>query len=72
MIFANNTILPYFFLFFLMIDLYFSINTVIAQIFNPIAELLISTGTVTNEAEAEIQTHSLTTETENRTIFKMI
>ena len=55
-----------------MIDLYFSINAVIAQIFNPIAELLISTGTVTNEAEAEIQTHSLTTETKNRTIFKMI
>ena len=55
-----------------MIDLYFSINAVIAQIFNPIAEPLISTGTVTNEAEAEIQTHSLTTETKNRTIFKMI
>ena len=39
--FANNTILSCFFFFFLIIDLYFLIPAVIAQIFNPIAELVI-------------------------------
>ena len=42
--FANNTILPCFFLFFLVIDLYFLMPPAIAQIFNPIAELVIPTG----------------------------
>ena len=37
--FANNTISSCFF-FFLIIDLYFLIPAVIAQIFNPIAELI--------------------------------
>ena len=46
--------------FFLRIDLYFLIPAVIAQIFNPTAEL---PGTPTNEANAEIETQSLTTET---------
>ena len=41
------------FFFFLLIDLYFSIPAVIAQIFNPTAELLIPTGTTTNEVNTE-------------------
>ena len=43
--FASNTILSCFFFFlFLIIDLYFLIPAVIAQIFNPVAELVISIG----------------------------
>ena len=42
--FANNTILSCFFLLFLVIDLYFLMPPAIAQIFNPIAELVIPTG----------------------------
>ena len=40
----SNTILSYFFLFFLIIDLYFLFPTVTAQIFNPFAELAIPIG----------------------------
>ena len=54
--FANNTILSCFF-FFLIIDLYFLIHAVIAQIFNPIAELVIPIGIPTKEAKSEMQTH---------------
>ena len=43
----------FFLFFFLLIDLYFSIPAVIAQIFNPTAELLIPTGTTTNEVNTE-------------------
>ena len=39
--YANNTILSCFFFFFLTIDLYFLIPAAIAQIFNPIVELVI-------------------------------
>ena len=39
-----------------MLDLCFLILAVIAQSFNPTAELLIPTGTQTNEANAEIKT----------------
>ena len=35
----------------------------IAQIFNPTAELVIPTGTPTNQAKAEIETHPVTAET---------
>ena len=50
--YLNNTILPCFFFFFLIIDLYFLIPAIIAQIFNPIAELAIPTGIpVTAEAK---------------------
>ena len=47
---------------FLFIDLYFSIPAVIAQIFNPIAELVTPIGTPTKEAKAEMETHPLTVE----------
>ena len=39
-----------------MIDLYFLIPAVIAQIFNPTAELVIPKGTPTTESNAEIET----------------
>ena len=52
--FANNTILSCFFFFFLIIDLYFLIPTVIAQIFNSIEELLIHIEITSKEAKAEI------------------
>ena len=53
--FPNNTILTCFFLFFLIIDLYLLIAAVTAQAFIPTAELVIQTGTQTNEANAELK-----------------
>ena len=55
--FANNIILSCFFYFFLFFDLYFLIPAVIAQIFNPIAELVIATRIPTKEAKVEMETH---------------
>ena len=63
--FAHNTILSCFF-FFLIIDLYFSIPAVIAQIFNPIAELVIPIGIPTKEAKAEMETHPVIVEAKIR------
>ena len=57
--FDNNTILSCFFFFVLIIDLYFLIPAVIAQIFNPIAELLIPIRIPTKEAKAKIQVHTI-------------
>ena len=53
--FANENVLPSFFLFFLIIDLYFLIPTVIKQIFNAIAELVIPIGILTKEGKVELQ-----------------
>ena len=50
-------------LFFFIIDLSFLISAVISQIFIPTAELIIPTGTQTNEANAEIGTRPVTAET---------
>ena len=55
--FANDTILSCFFFFFLTVDLYFLIAAVIAQIFNPIAELVILIRIPTKEAKEEMETH---------------
>ena len=52
--------------FFLIIDLYFLIAAVIAQIFNPIAELVIPIGIPTKEAKAEMETHPVNIEPEIR------
>ena len=60
-VFANNTVLRPSFFFFLMIDLYFLILAVIAQIFYPTAELAIPIGIPTNEAKAEIETDPVNT-----------
>ena len=53
--FVSNTISSCFFFFFLIIDLYFLIPAVIAQIFNPIAELIIPIRKLSKEAIAEIE-----------------
>ena len=42
---------------FLFIDLYFLILAIIAQVFNPVTELVIPIGISTKEAEAEMETH---------------
>ena len=64
--FANNTILSCFFFFFLIIDLYFLIPEVIAQIFNQIAELLILLGILTKEQKVEMETHPVIVEAKIR------
>ena len=45
------------FLFFLIIDLYFLILAVIAQIFNPITELVIPMEIPTKEVNVHMETH---------------
>ena len=64
--FANNTILSSFFFFFLIIDLYFLIAAVVAQIFNPIAEIIIAIGIPTKEAKSEIEIHPVIVEAKIR------
>ena len=49
--FGNCTVLSFFLYFLLIIDLYSFIPAVIAQIYNPIAELIISMGIPTKEAK---------------------
>ena len=65
--FANNTILSCFFFVFLIIHLYFLILAVIAQIFNPIAELIIPTGTPSKGTKSEIEIHPVIVEAKIRT-----
>ena len=60
--FANNTILSIFFFFFLIINLYFLIPAVIAQIFNRIMELITPIAIPTKETKAEMETHLVTVE----------
>ena len=55
--FANNTFLPYFLFFFFIIDLYFLIPAVIAEVFNHIAELVNPIGIPIKDAKAEIEIH---------------
>ena len=57
--FANSTILSSLFFYFLIIDLYFLIPVVIAQIINPIAELVTPIGITTKEAKTEMETHQV-------------
>ena len=52
--FAKNTILPCLFLFFLFIGLYLLIPAVITQIFNYIAEFVITIGIPIKEANADM------------------
>ena len=52
--FANNTILSCFFFFFLITDLYIVISEAVAQIFNPIAELVIHIRIPIKEPKPEI------------------
>ena len=61
--FANNTTLSYFFLFFLIIDLYFLIPKVITQIFTPTEEFVTPIGIPTKEAQTEMEMNPVTVET---------
>ena len=54
------------FFFFLIIDLYFLIPAVIAEIFNPITELLIPIGIPTKEAKEEMETNPIIVEAKIR------
>ena len=60
--FPINAILSCFFLFFLIINLYFLILAVIAQNFHPTPELVIPTGRLINNVNAEIETQPVTVE----------
>ena len=60
--FANNTTLSCLFFLLIIIDLYFLIPTVIAQIFNHIADLVILIAILAKEAKAEMQTYPVTLE----------
>ena len=64
--FANNTIISCFFFFLSVIDLYFLNAAAIAQIFNPIAELVIPIEIPTKEVKAEMKTHSIILEAKIR------
>ena len=64
--FANNTILSCFSFFFLIIDLYFIISKVIAQIFSPSPELAIPMGIPNKEAKEERAIHLVIAETKTR------
>ena len=58
----------FFFFFFLMIDLYFFIPAVIAQIYNSIAELVIPIRAPVKKAKAEIEIHLVIVEARNKKI----
>ena len=53
-----------------MIHLYFLSLRAIAQIFNRSAELGMPTGRLSNEANAELETHPLTPETKIKIFLK--
>ena len=59
-------ILPCFFFFLLIIDLYFLIAALITEIFNPTAEIIICTIIITKEAKAEIETNPVIAEAKIR------
>ena len=60
--FDNDAILSCFFFFFLIIDLCFVILAVIAQNFNPVAELIIPIGIPTKEAKTQMETNPVIAE----------
>ena len=61
--FVKNATFQYLFFSFVIIYLYFLILGVIAQVFNPVVELVILIEIPTKEAEAEIETHPVLVET---------
>ena len=65
-VFANSTTLSCFFFFFLIIDLYFLIPAVIAQIFNLIAKFVIPLEIKSKEAKVEMEIYPVTAETKIR------
>ena len=61
LVLANNFILLYFIVS-LIIDLYFLIAAIIAQIFNTIVELVIPKGIPTKDRKAEMEIHPVIVE----------
>ena len=59
-IFAKDNVSSCVLFFLLIIDLYFIIPTVIAQIFNPTSELVIPIRISSKEAKAKIEIHPVT------------
>ena len=57
LVFVDNTVVSDLFLFFFLIDLKHLIDGVIAQSFNPNAEVAILIGIPTKKAKSEIETH---------------
>ena len=64
--FGNNTIFSCLLFFFFIIDLYFLIPGIIAQIVDPMAELVISIGIPSKEAQTEIEIHQVFVEAKIR------
>ena len=63
---ANNTILSSFFFFFLIIDSYFQISAIIAQISDPVAELVIPIGIPAKGAKKKMETNPVVVEAKIR------
>ena len=55
LVFPSKIILSCFFIFFLVINLYFTIPAAILKIFDPIAELAIPLGMPSKEAKVEVE-----------------
>ena len=63
LVFANNAISSFFFVFFLIIDSCFLILVIIVQIFNTIVELKMTLEISIKEAKEELVIHILTAKT---------
>ena len=61
-----------FFLFFLLIDLYFLIPAAMAEMFNPIAELIIPIGIPIKEAKVEMKTQPVIVEVKISKVFIIV
>lgn len=68
--FADNTTFLCFYLSFLITDLYYLVPAVIAQILNPIVELVMPVGTPSKGAKGKIKIHLLTPEANLRNFFR--
>ena len=64
--YAKNTILSWCFFFFFIINLCILILGAIAQIFNPISDLVIPTGILSKEAKSEIEIYPVIEEAQIR------
>ena len=62
LVFANNTFFSCIFFLFLIIELYFLIAAVIAEIFHLTVELVVPIGLPTKETKAEIEIYPVTAE----------
>ena len=58
--------------FFLITDLYFLNSAVIAQIFGPIAELVVPIGIPIKDTKAEMETHTVIVEAKIKKVFNSL